>query len=232
GKLLELLYSARNKFDSVQMQWVYAYDINVLHEIFDNQNDKSRTLLKAVDSKRLILPSDHSNFSFVHQKLLIQKQQFMRYERKVDKSEPTTQIVVDKREWNITSSNRRKGRIQYCEKDNSVNVMDEVLEIQAGELLDPSFLLSSHDISVIGEEQFLNREVIRVRVFPRKGKDQGRESYFWHSTNEIEILVDKQRGTMLKYVLKLNASDFAYCTVTKIIFDANIPESDLLAGVN
>ena len=109
-KLLELLYSARNKFDSVQMQWVYAYDINVLHEIFDNQNDKSRILLKAVDSKRLVLPSDHSNFSFVHQKLLIQQQHFMRYERKVDKSEPTVQIIADKREWNITSSNHRKKR--------------------------------------------------------------------------------------------------------------------------
>ena len=231
GRLLELLYSARNKFDSVQMQWVYAYDVNVLKELFDNQNDESKTLLKAVDSKRLTLPSDHSNFSFVYQKLLIQKQQFLRYERQVDKKAPTIRIVVGKREWDITSSNSRQEQIKYFEKDKSVNVMDEVLEIQAGELLDPSFLLSSHDISVIGDEQFLNREVIRVQVFPRKGIDQGRESYFWRSTNEIELLIDKQRGTMLNYELKLNTSKFAYCAVSKIVFDVIIPETDFLPDI-
>jgi len=232
GEFLKLLYSARNRFDTVQMEWVYAYDVTMLQEIFDNQNDESRTLLKAVDSKRVILPGDHANFSFVHQKLLLHKQHFLRYERRVDEGEPTIRIIADKRDWNITSSNRNKRYVQYFERDHPINVMDEIIELQISELLDPSFLLSGHDISVIGEKRFLNREVVWAHVSPRKGKDYGRESYFWHSTNEIEMLVDKRRGTLLHYVLKLNASEFAYSAVSKIIFDASISESAFLAGVD
>ncbi len=227
-ELINLLYLARNKFETIQMEWVYAYDEKILHEMFNNQSNESWVLLREIDAKRISLPNDPSHFSSVHQKILLQKQHCLRFESEVKKG-ATIWIANGKQEWHIEPSNFiKRRRIKRIERELPINVLDEVINIQAGELLDPSFLLSSHDILAMGEERFLNREAVKFRALPRKGKDGGRESYFWRSTDEIEILVDKHRGTILHYEMKVNDSKFAYATVSKIIFDANIPKSAFL----
>lgn len=222
-KFLELLYSAHNRFKNIQIEWVYAYDVDLLQKIFNSQQEASRILLKRLSSSASSSFEDHSSFSFVYQKLILYPPQFLRYERRVNGGESSIWLIAGNKEWRTKGDKR--GQVQYFEKEDLVNVLDAIADIQAGELIDPSFLLASHDILPLDEQLFLDRAVIHAQLVPRKGKDYGFESYFWHSTDEIDIWIDKERGTLLKYELKVNGYVFAYSTISKITFDSHIPDS-------
>ncbi len=231
--VLELLYSARNRFETIQMEWVYAYDKNVLNEMFNHQSDASWVLLTEVNAGRVAVSENSSKTGTLHQKIMLQKEHLLRFERKLDGNERRVWVINGDKEWHFTYPNKRKRRTKCTNREAPVQLIDDevIPHTQAGELLDPSFLLAGHNISLLSEESFLNREVVRFQVSARKHREYTRETFFWNSTNENELLIDKKRGTLLHYAMKVNGYTFAYSTVSKIVYDEDIPKSDFLAGI-
>jgi hypothetical protein len=92
-------------------------------------------------------------------------------------------------------------------------------------LIDPSFLLTSHELQLVADNIIhAEREAVRVRATYRKGKNRIHEAFFWSTADEYDLLVDKDRGILLRYAAKLDDQEFAVASVEKVIFDELISE--------
>jgi hypothetical protein len=91
--------------------------------------------------------------------------------------------------------------------------------------LDPSFLLSTHILHVEGSTTHAGREAIRVKAIPRKSKETLAPEPFWVEADEYELLVDKERGILLRYSAKLDGHEYAADAAESVVFDELIPES-------
>ncbi len=91
-------------------------------------------------------------------------------------------------------------------------------------LLDPAELLSWRDLELAGRTEHLGREAIRVlsHASPRAAfLDQGG---FHHGHWPQELLVDAERGVLLRLVSLLDDEPFAISEFTSIAFDEDIPD--------
>ncbi len=91
-------------------------------------------------------------------------------------------------------------------------------------LLDPAFLLASHEFEPGADVQYLGREALPVRAVPRKGKEVARDPFFWGGADDYELLVDKERGVLLRYAARLREQEVAIAAVEHVVFDAPIPD--------
>jgi outer membrane lipoprotein-sorting protein len=91
-------------------------------------------------------------------------------------------------------------------------------------LLDPAELLSGRDLELAGRTEHAGREAIRVfsQVSPRAAFLT--ETGGFHGHWPQELLVDAERGVLLRIVSMLGAQPFAISEFTSIAFDEEIPE--------
>jgi outer membrane lipoprotein-sorting protein len=89
-------------------------------------------------------------------------------------------------------------------------------------LLDPAFLLASHELEPGADVQYLGREALQMRAVPRQGKEAARDPFFWGGADDYELLVDKERGVLLRYAARLRGQDIAVAAVERVVFDAPI----------
>lgn len=221
--IIGLLYSARNHFQSIHMEWEYVYNEEILQKLFDSQNDRSVAILRSLDGNVDLSKSTLTN------KLLLNNWDSMRLERKHDSRHTSIHAIVGDKEITLASTTSPQITRQIP-KDDPTTFEDRLL--QAIYILDPSFLLSNHDLSFVDQDVFLDRDVIQLQAFPRLSqRDRGREAYFWHSTKEIDLIVDKATGILLEYKLSFEGVEFARSTVSKLILDLEISEDDILEGL-
>ena len=87
--------------------------------------------------------------------------------------------------------------------------------------LDPSWLISALWMEPAGRTIHAGREAIRVRAEPVDDDDI--RWYAWKSADEFELLVDAERGTLLRIGARERGAEFAGIEVTSIEFDSPIP---------
>lgn len=97
-------------------------------------------------------------------------------------------------------------------------------EIREVPVVDPSFLLATHNLEPIEDTEFLGREAVRVRGVFRQGREPSWEPRFWGFADEHEFPVDRERGILLRYVARFQEQDFAVASVEEVIFDETLPE--------
>ena len=105
----------------------------------------------------------------------------------------------------------------------------EVYEIRDGEYaiaaewtLNPSPLLYALWLEPLGRTTFAGREAIRVRGEPNPASGYR----WWHEhAAAFELLVDAQRGTLLRFAVIENGAEAFRQEVTDIEFDAPIPDA-------
>jgi outer membrane lipoprotein-sorting protein len=96
---------------------------------------------------------------------------------------------------------------------------------RAGEhLLDPSELIPAHDFEVLGRAEMAGRSCIVVRARPRP-LDHG-----FHGAppgaDELELLVDAERGVLLRQAARIEGEEYHVSEVLEIEFDLDIePET-------
>ena len=89
--------------------------------------------------------------------------------------------------------------------------------------LDPSWLISALWMEPAGRTIHAGREAIRVRAEPVDDDDI--RWYAWSSADEFELLVDAERGTLLRIGARERGAEFAGIEVTSIEFDSPIPDA-------
>jgi hypothetical protein len=98
-------------------------------------------------------------------------------------------------------------------------------QLDGVQLLDPSFLLTSHDLQPIANVSHAEREAVQVRAIYQKGKNRLHEAFFWATADTLDLLVDREYGILLRYAALFNGREYAVSSVEQVTFDEPIPES-------
>lgn len=91
--------------------------------------------------------------------------------------------------------------------------------------LDPSVLLASHDLEVLGRAVHAGREAIAVCARPRREREPAVDPGFWTGADSYQLLVDIERGILLRYAASFRDTEYADVSVESVTFDQPIQES-------
>ena len=237
GDLLELLYTAHNRFFSIQVTWQYGYRVDIMNEALEKWAAQyppgSVSALKSKSAQG----TQNENEMKIRWRVWWQKPSCWRDEDQIEGQGTTTRIFCEGRWWSFNSASRKLyTNVVPQEKSPHLRIHDSKsptgarfthLEDVINEvpLLDPSFLLASHDLQPMESTVYAEQDAVRVRAVFRKGKDVARDPFFWGAADEYELLVAKEQGILLRYAAKLRGQEFAIASVDHVVFDEPIPES-------
>jgi hypothetical protein len=164
-----------------------------------------------------------------------QKPTCWRSERHHD-NELLTEILCEGSWWTHSSSlNKLITNIEPQEKSHGIRVRNKRLSegeavpslednIKDVPIVDPSFLLAIHDLHPKENFMHAGREAVRVRSFSRRGRDYSWEPFFWSGADEYELLVDRERGILLRYSASYGGQEYAIAAVEEVFFDEPISQ--------
>lgn len=230
--LLELLYTAHNRFTSIHVIWNYGYHVGKMHEVRERwaaqHKPGSVSVLKSKSGKA---GQDQAEMT-VKRQVWWQKPSCWRHEEQLEGQNTIVKIRCQNRWWVFDTANRKLytnveptqplRRMRKSKRSPEPTFKDF---IRAVPLLDPSFLLYSHDLQIEEEIVHAGREVIQVRATSRRGREVAWDSFFWTAADGYNFLVDKERGILLRYAALVGDQAFAVASVENIVFDEPIPDN-------
>lgn len=98
---------------------------------------------------------------------------------------------------------------------------------QFSQLLDPTGLLVGLEIAEVESgDEWLDRPALRVRGRPRVGQELVHYPglHMLESADACELLVDRERGVVLKVAFFLDDDEFSGSSFTEIAFDEHLPD--------
>jgi outer membrane lipoprotein-sorting protein len=175
----------------------------------------------------------------VQRRLWWQRPGCWREEQRYSETEQSVTIICDGQSWQYSTSAKvlfTNARGLYDQAFVGYEIRNiassPAIEDVSGsvQLLDPSFLLVSHDLEAIGETVHTGCEVVVVRGLYRKHRDLLYEDFFWATADEYAFFVDKEYGILLRYAYVLNGREVAVSLVDAVTFDQPIPASTFSPG--
>lgn len=225
--LSELLYTAYSSFTTIEASLSYYVDCRVMDLAFAKwAKGKTSGSVASFAGKT----SRTNNMELCYQwNVWFAKPSFWRYENKRLNKKPSVSVINGNSWWYYADdqlyTNVLPSQGVYVTKEVPLSDNFTRIEhaIQDMPFLDPSFLLSSHILSVQSGTIYAGREALRVRGVPRRGREPAWDPMFWGAADEYDFLVDKEKGILLRYSAKLGEQEYAIATVDKILFDQSIP---------
>ncbi len=96
---------------------------------------------------------------------------------------------------------------------------------ELGPLLDPALVLGSLDFERIGERQGAGRDGVVVRATPRELEDPYRQGHYLpDGADDFQLLVDAERGILLRLEARLDGEPFMISEVVEVHFDETLPD--------
>jgi hypothetical protein len=236
SNLIEMLYTARNRYSSIQVTWQYMVKMDLMNGVHQKWASRYQSgSVAMLTSKNLKDKEERSREWNIRNKVWWQKPSCWRSEQYRDNS-ITTEILCEGCWWIYFSSLKklitnvepqekvpglRIRRKKQLEREVIPNIEDAIRDVP---IVDPSFLLAIHDMQPEDEVIHAGREAIRVRSYPRKGRNYLWEPFFWSEADEYEFIMDRDRGILLRYSAKYDGQEYAIAEVEEVIFDELIPE--------
>ena len=93
-------------------------------------------------------------------------------------------------------------------------------------LFDPAPLLAAVELEPVGRLEFADRPAIRARARPRPRDEHGPDlaaGRLGHGADEYELVVDGERGVLLRTAALLDGEPFAVLEVVQTAFDERFP---------
>jgi hypothetical protein len=235
--LVELLYSARERFTTIQVTWQYQYHdgmMSIIQERWASQRPPgSVAVLRSRSSNAEIKAGAVKRY---FQRVWWQKPDCWRDENQGEEGRGGITSICRGKWWTYSSGIQTLRTNMTTEELGRYQSIREIKEIKNGTapdiedrvddipLLDPAFLLASHHLLLMSDTVHAGREAVQVQALYRKGKSRSYEPMFWSTADEYELLIDKERGILLRYAAKLAGEEFAVASVDQVIFDEPIPE--------
>lgn len=91
------------------------------------------------------------------------------------------------------------------------------------EMWDPARLIPLLTFDSPVRVECIQREALRVRAIARRPEDEDPE--IWPGAEEYELVVDAERGILLRLSARLGGSEFAFQEITTVAFDEPIADS-------
>ena len=236
--LVDLLYTAHGRFKSLQLSWTYRYEEEVLRHLLENS---SAQLLRrvATSSSDIPDPQQTNATKIIQRRIWWQRPGCWREEQWNSENEQSISIVCDGQSWQYSTKHKvlftntagahhklfDSYKIQHTASTPLIEDVSEHIQ-----LLDPSFLLASHELEVIGETVHAGREGIAVRGKYLKHRDLLFEDFFWATADEYAFTIDRQYGLLLRYAYILDRREVAVSSVDDVTFDQPIPANVFSPG--
>ncbi|HLU10183.1 MAG TPA: hypothetical protein VK003_10990 [Oceanobacillus sp.] len=233
SELVELLYTARERFTTIQVAWQYWYQPDKMNIITERWAASKPSGSVAVLKSKSTSETESSVISRYFRRVWWQKPDCWRDEDQREEGGSTITIICGGKWWafspgiqtlytNVTTEEPgHHQNIREIKIGSAPDIEDRIDDIP---LLDPSFLLASHDLQIISDTVHAERDAIQIKAIYRKGKSRSYEPMFWSTADEYELLIDKERGILLRYAAKLAGEEFAVASVDQVSFDQPIPE--------
>jgi outer membrane lipoprotein-sorting protein len=228
--LVMVLYGAYYAFKTIDVQWKYHYDNDTFMRLWNEwveQKPPNNTILTTNASiEQLPQPKIRS----VYQRVWWRKPDCWRSEYELESGNNLISIYCGEEWWSYTSGTNIVNTNKIPEgnwgnyKFNVVNGSDFHNHIARTSVVDPSFLLLSHELEVTGVATHAGRGAVAVRAVYHKNKDHLREEAFWAMADEYHLLVDQEYGILLRYGAILHGKEFAVSSVDSVIYNEPIPD--------
>jgi hypothetical protein len=94
------------------------------------------------------------------------------------------------------------------------------------DIYDPSNALLMVSLEPLGRATHAGREAIRVKAWPKDDIDPNHplSELLWAWADEYELLVDAERGSMLRVAAWIDGRQLMIREVTQVVFDETIPD--------
>ncbi len=219
GDLLELLHGVRQRWQTVRLVVRRWHDLERGQRAMERGADKARARGAGVAILRAGSPRSSEEdakgpkaYESISRLWLDPGHDQVRVERS-DEHGDFYSVRVGERWW---SYNPTWGATSN-EDDPSVRIggTDEVAA-----LLDPALLLGSLDFEIIGERTGAGRGGIVVRATLRELEDPHRQGHYLpEGADDFELLVDVERGILLRLEARLDAGPFMIIELIEVYFD-------------
>lgn len=238
ANLLYLLYTAHRNFTTIQVAWRYRYQVEALNKIQERwAAQRGSTSVQPLRAKAARGAQRQSEMMMQWQ-VWWRKPDCWRDETELNGQGKNVRIICGDR-WSFYSAAgqrlstntlpaglQHRQRIQRGRQPPGAGQIRHSVDEAANEvhLLDPAFLLASHELEPGADTRFLERDAVQVRAVFREGKEVARDPFFWGGADDYELLVDKERGILLQYAARLKGQEVAVAAVERVVFDAPIPD--------
>jgi hypothetical protein len=234
--LIELLYTAERRFTSIQVTWRYHYHVQsmeIAQQRWINMNaEGSVAFLTETRKSNQSIEVDQREPILVKKRIWWQKPACWRQDQTGNSSNDSINISCDGQRWLYSSeSNILFTNVPTEERWSHAGLRVETISgtsdtsdlIRDVPLLDPSFLLVTHELEPVSETLYAGRPTIEVRATYQKREDTLHEAFFWATADEYRLLVDQEYGILLRYAALIDEIEYAVSSVEEVIFDQPIP---------
>jgi outer membrane lipoprotein-sorting protein len=224
GDLLELLHGARQRWQTVRLVVRRWHELERGHRAMERGAERARARGAGVAILRAGPPRSSEDDAEVPKVSESISRLWLDPDRdrvRIERSDPHGgfySVRVGERWW---SYHPISGAISN-EDDPSVRIggADEVAA-----LLDPALLLGSLDLEVIGERTGAGRDGIVVRATLREVEDPHRQGHYLpEGADDFEVLVDVERGILLRLEARLDDGPFMILELMEVNFDEPFPD--------
>ena len=218
--LLELLYTAHERYSTIHVAWTYTYDAVFMNRLLRTSNQRLPERGEAQSQKE----------TEVWWQIWWQKPVRFREEYGDAKHSQSHGVTIVDGERTLILYPREKRAVldivptgygSYTTGKGKLLPQDLVQELAFRHVvLYPATLLASHDLRIHGLTHYLNRSVIQVEATYRSGATIcATDEFFWQFADSYRLLVDSQYGTLLSYAAKKGDRTIAMLNVTQISYD-------------
>ncbi len=226
--LLELMYSARNSFTTIQAairQWYYP--------LRRAEAQARWVATQPLGSVASLGPVGGGNAASRQPQDIVQEETSRLWGRRplpwryeVDLASDggsTIRIATDDVWWSYDPRSPYRALTYDASHEDQTEGIPRVIAYQTlTTLLDPCGIIPDLSIRLLGRATHAGRDAIRVRGLPRER--EGRGPMLWAGADEYELLVDLERGIGLRYAARMDDKEFASIEIMSVVFDDALPE--------
>jgi hypothetical protein len=220
GQLLELMHGARSRWQTVRAtirSWRHQERFGVAWERHHERESRSGSSA-SVRFGTVGRDSEPEPETFESStRLWVEGTERVREEHSGEWMGPRLGVRIGERWW---SYDERTGAISNEEAPEVGSGIGQ----QFAHLLDPAPMMGLLELERLGDVSLAKREAIRARAVPRD-----RVGSFWGlhplpaGADDYELVVDRERGVLLRVAARLAGEDFYVIEVLDIAFDEQFP---------
>jgi hypothetical protein len=234
----QFLIHARESFDTIYLEWVADYNTVLLQRAFERSMPDLPGLVDSgavvqVESRRAQPGAGDGNQHFRHEsRVWWRKLGCWRDDIVWEDGATAISIVCGAISsyhaslLNTLTTNRRPEgffpRLRSLLSTPSHQVLPSVEDrLRQIPLIEPSFLARGWDLTILGDRRHAGRDTLRVKA--TRIMEDSRPA-LWASVAEYEVLIDQERGVLLRYAGIVDGEDAGVLSVRSVRFDEPIPD--------
>lgn len=222
GEVLELLYSARERYTSFQATIRTQSDVRRLEAAIERwaaQRPAGSVAFHTWGRRGAPEPEAIERA----ETLWFEKPSRWRHERELRGGEGTlTQIIDGDLWWTHHPQNGWQTNQGVSEPERNQSSLD----VSLTQMFDPVGIIPALSLEPLEHVVHRGRDAIRLRGVPReRGEGHFFPSFTWVGADEHELIVDAERGVLLRTAAFLEGAEFSSTDIVSIAFDEPLPSS-------